>query len=180
MRRSKRKENPLLDDPELVRRINSIVMTLVHAPEWREDFRQEALIHFWHTTSDHPGKGLGWYLRSCYFRLRNLLKFGRSVDSLKHYDLQYGGEERNRGDAVSVSEMASTCDVRQEVIIRDTVSELVRVLRAKDRQVLLLLAKGNSVHDVAELLHARNSTINRARKRIATAATKIGCAPLRR
>ncbi len=35
-----------MENPEVGRQINQIVHNIVYTPEWREDFRQEALAHF--------------------------------------------------------------------------------------------------------------------------------------
>lgn len=35
-----------VENPEVGRQINQIVHNIVYAPEWREAFRQEALVHF--------------------------------------------------------------------------------------------------------------------------------------
>lgn len=177
MQRSDREHKPLsLEDPAVFRRIDRIVLALVHATEWRDDFRQEALIHFCHEVSEHPGRGLRWYLRSCYLFLRNLLRLGRSIDSLKHYAAHCRSDAYQPSDEENpVSELAAATDVRQEVFLRDTVSELFRLLRPKDQQILLLLSEGNSLPDVAVILHLSNRTTTRARLRIAAAATKIGC-----
>src|SRR5262249_44701877 len=99
-----------------------------------------------------PGKGLRWHLRSCYYRIRNLLRHGRSIDSLKHCDLPSLWKQNQPTGATVLSELKSAVDVRQDVSARDSVSELVRLLKPQDRHVLLLLANGNSVQDVAELL----------------------------
>src|SRR5215510_2636103 len=72
------------DRKETLGLLRRIVARVSADPNLSDDLLQEAVIHFWLQEQRQPGNSLSWYLQSCYFRLENYLRRGRSVDSLKH------------------------------------------------------------------------------------------------
>src|SRR6266540_7542282 len=73
-----------LEGPETYSTLLRVVATITPDRCLQEDLLQEAVIHFWQLNNERPGQSPSWYFKSCHLYLLNLLRKGRSIDSLKH------------------------------------------------------------------------------------------------
>src|SRR6266536_5673070 len=73
-----------LERPETYSTLLRVVATITPDRCLQEDLLQEAVIHFWQLNNQRPGQSPSWYFKSCQLYLLNLLRKGRSIDSLKH------------------------------------------------------------------------------------------------
>src|SRR4051794_40543299 len=76
--------NLMVEQTETRETLRQIVFNLTSDQALREDLTQEALLHLWLRQQEHPGQTRSWYFQSCDLFLRNFLRHGRSVDSLRH------------------------------------------------------------------------------------------------
>src|SRR5437762_8580139 len=74
----------VLERPETCSMLLRVVATITPDRCLQEDLLQEAVIHFWQLNNRRPGQSPSWYFKSCHLYLLNLLRKGRSIDSLKH------------------------------------------------------------------------------------------------
>src|SRR6266540_5784946 len=72
------------EHPENRATLLRVVATLTSDRWIQEDLLQEAVIHLWQLKNRRPGQSASWYFKSCQLHLLNLLRKGRSIDSLKH------------------------------------------------------------------------------------------------
>src|SRR5207247_6010846 len=73
-----------LELPETYATLVRVVATVTPDRGLQEDLLQEAMIHLWRLSNGRPGQSPSWYFKSCQHHLLNLLRKGRSIDSLKH------------------------------------------------------------------------------------------------
>ena len=150
----------------------------------REDLLQEAVIHLWQLRTQRPGQSPSWYLKSCQLHLLNLLRKGRSFDSLKHRK----GRVRLSDTAADVSgegggpddlplDSASEDSVFDVVSARDILASLCRWLNPPDRVILAHLADGLSLREVASRLHLSHTAVMKRQRKIACVATSLGFVP---
>lgn len=159
-------------------RIDRIVQAFVPAVELREDFRQEALIHFWRQTIEHPGKTPGWYSESCLRFVRDRLKKGRSIDAPKRQHLRIVIDGAIAEPHAGPTPMLlAPGDPAQEVSVEDSLEVIRDRLAETHRRVLNLLFDGYRVREVARELHISHPAVLRSRRCIAMAAIQIGILP---
>lgn len=169
--------------PGTLRSLRGIVKRLF--PDWtlEDDLVQEAVVHFWVVKSQLPGRTQSWYLQSCEYHLRNYLRSGRSLDSLKHRtaklttpDLKSDTPEDDMLleplDQVSWRE-----ETLAQVAAHDMVSELSRWLSARQKLILNDLADGLGVREIAQRLGISHKAVGRHRRKIAILARKVGIVP---
>jgi DNA-binding NarL/FixJ family response regulator len=117
-------------------------------------------------------------LRGTRFRLNNLRKSGRSLDSSKR--------------RAARAELADNCDISNEPLdriefgdgimseinARDIHSVLIDRLQPIDQTILVALEEGSASREVAKRLQLSHESVRRHRLKIAAEALKLGIVPL--
>ena len=167
----------LFDAPEIRRQLHGIVNRLA-PPQSREDLIQDAMVYLWRAEEHDPGRDGAWYLQGCRLHLQNVLRLGRSVDSLKRCWRQaIDPAEPVDGTNDLQTPTVPADSVLGEVSVNDFMSELVRWLTSQEKDTLCCLMEGLSARETAQRLHCSHTMINRHRSRIAFLALKLGIAP---
>jgi len=160
---------------ENARHVRDLVRAQVRDASLQEDFLQDALFHFWKTESQNPGQTRSWYLKSCWFRIRDHLVAGRSIDSFKRRHLQrLVQKESEDNEREEFGDLSSDANVVQDVAARDALEQLLRRLEPKDKVVLIFLYQGYTVCQIAQRLRLSHAYVIRSRRRIASMAIRIG------
>lgn len=166
-------ESPWLDSaPKLRCRLERMAAHLSPHPSWHEDLIQEALIHWWQRQRLHPGQSASWYLRSCEFHLKNWLRRGRSIDSLKRRhgretELWNGNSSTKDWILNSLADESRESSVLEVVSVRDLVSVLEPRLTLAESRVLSCLLVGLGTRETARQLKVSHTYVTRSRRRIA-------------
>jgi RNA polymerase sigma factor (sigma-70 family) len=166
----------LIDQQETRKVIRQIVFKVTANRALRDDLTQEAIIHLWLRETECPGQTESWYLQSCRFYVQNLLRAGRSVDSIRRRPLPPLDEVFELIDA-SDDGAVSGDSVPALVSARETNELLARWMTASESQVLSLLEQGHSVRAIADRLGISHTSVTRSRKRIAALAIRLGINP---
>src|SRR5437773_3871773 len=131
-----------LEHPETYSTLLRVVATVTPDRCLQEDLLQEAVIHLWQLNNRRPGQSPSWYFKSCQLHLLNLLRKGRSIDSLKHRKGRIRLEDPapdDPGEAGSLMEFLDNSDsedsVFAQVSARDMLLSLYQWLDAPDRRI---------------------------------------------
>jgi hypothetical protein len=145
---------------------------------------QEARIHLWQLKNRRPGQSASWYFKSCQLHLQNLLRKGRSIDSLKHRngrvrllaaaadDISESGDLNELADHSNAQE-----SVFAQVSARDILTSLYEWLGPPDRLILDFLADGLSVREIASRLRLSHTAVLKRQRKIASVALSLGLFP---
>lgn len=164
-----------VEHPEVVRRINQIVHTFIFATEWREDFRQEALVHFTRILASRPGHTLSWYVQSCRSAIRDRLKQGKSVDSLKRHKNRYSiHSELGNEDRVVHPDLICHSNPHLETSVLDAYEVVSGQLDQQNRLILRMLFEGYGVREIARRLGVPHQAVSEGRRRIGKIALQMG------
>src|SRR5919198_4337384 len=132
----------------------------------REDLLQEALIHLWQLKDRHPGQRPSWYFKSCQLHLLNLLRKGRSIDSLKHRKNRIRPSDpavEDSSESGGLTELVDHSDseepVFEEGCARDILTSLYQWLDPPDRLILDCLADGLSAREIAAHLQLSHTAV---------------------
>lgn len=133
-------------------RLRQGVSCIVKGASLQEDFMQEAMLHLWQTEAISLGKPACWYIRNSLFHVLELLRRGRSVDSLKRRHLgfpigEYDGSARP-GDA----EFPRERDILEQVCANDIWNELIQRLDSLNATILQRLVEGFGIREIAREL----------------------------
>lgn len=168
----------LIDDPRMRGALRGIVRRLSSDPALQEDLWQVGMVQLWLLETQRPGQTSSWYLQNCKFHLRNYLRAGRSIDSLKRdcgrVSLDQNPSVRS-GDGRAVS--AEECPVLEIVSARDILGCLNRRLGMREQQVLAYLAEGLGAREIARILGISHAAVVKRRRKVATAALRLGIEP---
>lgn len=160
-----------LEDPVQTRRVLGwIALRVSHDVALHEDLVQEAAIHLWRRLEQHPGQRRSWYLQSCLDHLRNYVRLGRSVDSLRR---RRGVDGEDLPAALAVDRSLGDEDVLPTVCAHDLIDELSKRLTPTERGTLRCLADGLSSRETALLLGISHTTINKHRRKIEVLASEL-------
>jgi len=148
----------------------------------QEDLLQEALIHLWRLSSRRPGQTPSWYLKSCQLYLLNLIRKGRSIDSLKHRKGRIRlpdatADDCNETDRPSELVVDSDEIVFARVCADDILSSLYRWLDPPDCLVLDHLVNGLSLREIASRLQLSHTAVCKRHRKIASVALSLGVFP---
>lgn len=150
----------LIDAPGIRSRLQGIVSRLAPS-SLREDLIQEAMIHLWHMEEEEPGRNELWYLQGCRFHLQNVLRQGRSVDSLKRFGAQVLSSEQ-AADECTLGELAEPNEsLWEEVSANDFLTELSYWLTAEEKETLVCLMEGLTARETAKRLNVSHTMVNR-------------------
>lgn len=162
-----------IDAPETRRSLERMVACLTSQRLWQEDLVQEAVIHLWQEEQRHPHQSQAWYLRSCWFHVRNRMRKGRSVDSPR----------RRNGHVVSLDDLDESSDalrdattngsVLESVVLRDLLSALSEGLTSLEREILACVLNGLSTRETARRLHLSHTCVATKRRQIAARLIKL-------
>jgi RNA polymerase sigma factor (sigma-70 family) len=150
----------------------------------QEDLLQEAVIHLWQLKSRRPGQSASWYFKSCQLHLLNLLRKGRSIDSLKHRKRRVRLSDpapENSGEGDDLNEVIGHSETEESVFAqvsaRDILTSLCQWLDPPDRLILDHLAEGLSAREIASRLQLSHTSVIRRQRKIASVAVSLGLVP---
>jgi len=161
-----------------------VVATLTPDRWIQEDLLQEAVIHLWQLKNRRPGQSASWYFKSCQLHLLNLLRKGRSIDSLKHRRDRIRLPEPATDDSIDDGgfyELSGKSDSEESVFAqvsaRDIFTSLCQWLDPPDRLILDHLADGLSVREIASRLRLSHTAVRKRQRKIASVALSLGLFP---
>ena len=168
----------LTDEPTVRKALLQIVIALEENFHDREDLLQEALLYFWSSERQCPGRPPSWHVQGAKFHLQNLRTSGRSLDSPKRRTAQAAFADNRDGwdqwrDSFDLDE-----GIMSAVHAHDIFSVLVERLMPIDQTILLELAEGVELRDIAKKLHRSYMVVIRHRHGIAKEAIKLGIDPV--
>jgi DNA-directed RNA polymerase specialized sigma24 family protein len=163
------------DTQELLRQIVSR-MTADRA--LREDLLQEARVHLWLRQKYVPGQTRSWYLQSCRFFLQNLLRNGRSLDSIKRNARVCPVSEAADEDEAERLHQVDDDPVLGMVSAREIARTLQKSLTPAEHSVFTGLAEGKGIREIASCLHVSHTSVQRLRTKIVAVALRLGVEPL--
>src|SRR6266536_2398760 len=173
-----------LERPETYSTLLRVVATITPDRCLQEDLLQEAVIHFWQLNNQRPGQSPSWYFKSCQLYLLNLLRKGRSIDSLKHRQgrIRLGDPAADDpGESGGLDELpgnpASEDSVFALVSAHDILTSLYQWLDPPDRLILDQLADGLSVREIASRLQLSHTAVIKRPRKIASVAVSLGLVP---
>src|SRR5437762_1861577 len=174
----------VLERPETCSMLLRVVATITPDRCLQEDLLQEAVIHFWQLNNRRPGQSPSWYFKSCHLYLLNLLRKGRSIDSLKHRKGRIGlldPAADDSSDGGGLTEIPGNPDsedsVFGQVSARDILTSLYQWLDPPDRLILDHLADGLSVREIASRLQLSHTSVFKRQRKIASVAVSLGLRP---
>src|ERR1051325_4522958 len=170
--------------PESCSTLLRVVATLTSDRWIQEDLLQEALIHLWQLKKQRPGQSASWYFKNCQLHLLNLLRKGRSIDSLKHRRDRIRLPEPatdDSSDGGGVYELSDNSrfeeSVFAQVSARDIFTSLCQWLDPPDRLILDQLVDGLSVREIASRLRLSHTAVLKRQRKIASVALSLGLCP---
>src|SRR4029077_1852585 len=164
-----------VDNEEVQSRLKRLGRARTGDPGTQEDLFQVALLHLWRLEREQPDRTVDWYVTGCSFHMRDWLREGRSVDSLKRQCL--GCPLKNvveDGDCVLDGGLICEGDPFQEASLADLLAGLKERLRPAEQEVLDLLEKGYGECELAARMRVSHTMVMKWRKVIANAARKLG------
>ncbi|MGO8931754.1 MAG: sigma-70 family RNA polymerase sigma factor [Limisphaerales bacterium] len=161
----------LVAQAEIRDQVSRLVRRISRDPYLYQDLLQEALLCLWRAEVRKPGQTVSWYQQRCRFRIRDYLRAGRSVDSLKHHRSARSIDELEDSGG---GPRAPEGDLLQEVCARDLFDELMRQLDPAGQRTLRLLREERTVREIARELHLSHVAVLGQRRRIAAAAVGLG------
>jgi len=171
-----------LERPETYATLLRVVATLTSDRSLREDLVQEAVIQLWQLYNKRPGQSPSWYFKSCQHHLLNLLRKGRSIDSLKHRKGRIRLPDPAADDSSESSSLYALLadseeSVFAQVSARDIFTSLCQWLDPPDRRILDHLADGLSVREIASRLQVSHTAVIKRQRKIASVAVSLGLFP---
>ena len=172
------------EHPESRSTLLRVVATLTSDRWIQEDLLQEAVIHLWQLRNRRPGQSASWYFKSCQLHLLNLLRKGRSIDSLKHRRDRIRLVEPatdDSSDSGGFYELSRHFDseesVFSQVSARDIFTSLCQWLEPPDQLILDHLADGLSAREIASRLRLSHTAVLKRQRKIASVALSLGLCP---
>lgn len=169
-------------DERILTSMKNLVHSIIRAPhlrEGREDWMQEALLHFWVAMKKNPGESFQWYLGGCRLFIRDRLKHGKSLDSPKRRWQGYSLDSLRAGySGPEIPEFFCGVDPLEQASALDDMSAMLSRLNKFDRIVLNLFVEGNGTREVARRLRVSPSGVGKSHERIRFIARQIGLSPL--
>lgn len=153
--------------------INGIARTLTRDPNLYDDLAQEGAISFWLSLVNDSGQTVSWHLCRCRSHMRDYLRCGRSLDSVKRRFLRIQAEgpaDDNEEEALYLEEDT----VRRDVMFLDTFNEISRRLHPCEREMLTLIAQELRASEIARTLNLSRTAICKRMKKIAEKVRTIG------
>ena len=140
----------------------------------QEELFQVGWITVWQEESGHEGETPSYYLQRCQFAMRHYLEQGRSIVSWKRrrdrHLLPGEFEEADWPDPLS----DWTDDIRSSACARDLIRVLWRWIGDDEKMVILDLAKGLRIEDIAQHLMMSHQDVSKHRQRIRRVAEAAG------
>jgi len=175
----------LFNCPNTLIGLRRIVARLVRNGAAHDDLVQEALVHLWLAEHHQPGQSRSWYLQGCVFHLKNFLRKGRSIDSIKRRRENPGSLDEcdespptlEAGSPVELrDEPDPHTDVLSAVALREVLQLLAHDLDPRGKAILSCLADGLSAREIASKLKLSHTAVIKRRRGIAARACKLGLA----
>jgi len=172
---------PILQSPEAYSTLLRVVARVTPDRGLRDDLLQEAVIHLWQLSTQRPGQTPSWYIKSCQLYLLNLLRKGRSIDSLKHRKGRIRLQDQapdSASEGCSIEEFLDNSDsggtVFAQVSARDVLRSLCQWLDPADRLILGRLADGLGIREIASRLQLSHTAVVKRQRKIAAVAVSLG------
>jgi hypothetical protein len=135
---------------------------------------QECLLHLWKLESERPGCTRSWYLQSCRFHSQHFLAFGRSLNSLKRSGAGSSVPAEGEDDEPGLPGHHTDVEPFERVSFVDVISTLGRQLKPREHRVLLGLANGMVLREIASNCGISYPTALKARRKIAALTIRLG------
>jgi DNA-binding CsgD family transcriptional regulator len=164
----------LFEDPRMCESLRQIVNGFTGDVALQQDMLQECLVCLWKVEAEKPGRTRSWYLQNCRFHVQHWLAAGRSLDSHKR---AIGGK-RIAIDPIdeegTLGAYHTNGELFELVSARDLVSTLTPHLKPIERTILLGLADGLVLREIASKFDLSYPTALKYRRRIASLAARLG------
>ncbi|MCI0538955.1 MAG: LuxR C-terminal-related transcriptional regulator [Verrucomicrobiales bacterium] len=171
----------LVDRRDINRKLERIAARICRDPSWHDDLVQEAEIHFWQMHRRNPGHTQSWYLQSCSFHLRKIVNAGKSLDSPKRAALRLTVPENSEtDDSAALPASLFQESFYETLCAQDFISQLLRRLKRLDCKILIRLAEGDTVSEIARQLCVSHTSVAKHRRRIIRQACELGLISHRR
>jgi len=172
------------ENPENCSTLLRVVATVTSDRCIQEDLLQEAVIHLWQLKNRRPGQSASWYFKSCQLHLLNLLRKGRSIDSLKHRKRRvrlFDSAADDSSESADLNELVGHSDDEESVFAQvsahDILTSLYQWLDSPDRLILDHLADGLSAREIASRLQLSHTSVIKRQRKIASVAVSLGLVP---
>jgi DNA-binding NarL/FixJ family response regulator len=149
--------------------LRGIAQKLTRDENLRLDLLQVMQLNYLEKSVEKPGQTQSWYVKSCEYRARNFLAYGRSLDSLKRSNMQKNTSSTKVCDRFEYGVWEITEDPRDiygEMVCAELVAKLEEYLDKKHRVVLSLLCKDFGVRDIGRYTGVSHVTVIKRRKHI--------------
>jgi DNA-directed RNA polymerase specialized sigma24 family protein len=166
----------LCEQPAVRDQLWAIVARLeCHPASWdREDLFQEALLQLWRIEQTRPAQSASWYLQNVAFRLRDLVKAGRSLDSAKRHSRRVELRSDEADEAWEATAAGKKdLDPMYQSYADDLREELRRRLNGVNAGVFDLLLQGFGTREIARRVRVAVGTVVGCRQAIAILARAL-------
>jgi DNA-directed RNA polymerase specialized sigma24 family protein len=163
----------LIEDPGMGESLRQIVNRFTDHHALQQDLLQECLVSLWKVEAEKPGRTRSWYLQNCRFHVQHWLASGRSLDSYRRGIAGKRITLEGDGDEEILSEYHTNDEFFEQVCSGDLVSTLASQLRPGEQAVLLALAKGLVLREIASKCDFSYPTALKYRRRIAALTTRL-------
>lgn len=165
----------------IVKELQGIATRLTSDPDLQRNLMQEMFLHLVRIRTVDPDRTLSWYLKSCEFHARNLVKPGECAPSSNgertgtSFDeiMPAVGHERNGTEARSSTPLVGQIEIQGELITGDVLNLILPLLSDMQQQVLFLLMKGCGVREAGRELGITHPAVIKHRKKIARIAHEL-------
>src|SRR5262245_8096182 len=156
--------------------LHNMVFSFVRDPALHDELVQELIIHAWKTEAARPNQTPSWYRSSCYLRLLDILRAGRSLDALKrrHRALPWPDEAVHSETQPKCFLPVAEEDPFSQVSVHDLLHELRSNLPSREQAVLELVTQELTVDEIALRLNLSHATVCASTARIRATATQLG------
>jgi hypothetical protein len=160
----------------IVKELQGIAVKLTSDPDVQKVLMHEMFLHLVHVRTVDPDRALSWYLTSCEFHARNLLKPGEHTGSSNgesHDGIMPTGAECPGMDSRTSSPLVGQFQIQGELITGDVLNLILPLLSDMQQQVLFLLMKGCGVREAGRELGITHPAVIKHRKKIARIAHEL-------
>jgi len=134
------------------------------------DLHQELMIHIWRIEQQKPGNTESWYLKSCSFFARDLMRRGKSIDSKYRQGTVRCSFDQTNEEGEILVEPVEPYDFRSELVFKDTLARINQKLTAVQNRILGYMVKGYTVTEIARVFGKSHQYIAKERKKLAKTA----------
>lgn len=166
----------MIGDGKIVGNLRAVACKLTRDQELQKDLMQEMFVHLVQVRTRTPNQTESWYIKSCEFHARNVMKLGRSIDSLKRarngVPLTHTLSDSGNDHESSVTAV-DPVDLEGELMTKDIVNLLLPHLSNTQKEILFLLMKGFGVRETGRRLGISHPAVIKHRRKIARIARDL-------